>query len=783
VSILDYAIFALYMGGVLGFGIYHFLRNTGKEDYYVGSRSIKAHHVGLSIVATDVGGGFSIGLGGLGFAMGLSGSWLLFSGLVGAWLSAVFIIPRIKRIDAAHAMMTYPDFLRYRYGGNVALVAALISGLGYLGFTGAQMLAGAKLASATMLQHTPFGMDPLLFSLLIIAAVTIGYTVIGGLKAVIYTDTIQWIILLTGLIAVTIPVTLYEIGGWERLRTELPHEYFTLTNLSLGTLINWMVTIIPIWIIGMTLYQRMYACKNEQEARRAWYIAGILEYPIMAFTGVFIGMCARVVFPQAEPEMGLPMLIRDLLPAGVTGIVIAAYFSAIMSTADSCLMASSGNVVNDLIERFWLKNLTARQSIRLSMAITLLLGVLAVLLAAQFNTVLDAILYAYAFMVSGLFIPTLGAYFWKRGSAAGALAGMLTGGLLTVLLMTNALPMPEMIRGWNLDFSLYGILTSAIFYVSFSLLFPGKSAQEDAPLPIIETAGAPACWVDTVEKIGGATVQHGPKSNRIYLMKLGDAEPEALCATLDALALEKKYGKIFAKVPESCGQIFLTAGYQREAEVPGFFRGKETAWFLGKYFSPSRQIEENAAKHDSILQLAKCQRISQHKTAKNRCSIRKCTPEDIEAMSALYRNVFPSYPFPIDDPEYLLNTMQDHVQYYAAEHDGVLVGLASAEMDPGQLNAEMTDFATRLDWRGQNLAQQLLAHMETAMRQQGVHTAYTIARSISPSMNIVFARRQYAYAGRLINNTHIGGHIESMNVWFKTLFIPPPPRSSSTEKA
>ena len=83
---IDYTIFGVYMLVVLGIGFFFFRKNTNKEDYYVGSRDISAGHIGLSIVATDVGGGFSIGLGGLGYAMGLSGSWLLFTGLIGAWL-------------------------------------------------------------------------------------------------------------------------------------------------------------------------------------------------------------------------------------------------------------------------------------------------------------------------------------------------------------------------------------------------------------------------------------------------------------------------------------------------------------------------------------------------------------------------------------------------------------------------------------------------------------------------------------------------------------------------
>ena len=407
------------MVAVLYVGFHHFRNNKNAEDYYVGSRNISAHHVGLSIVATDVGGGFSIGLGGLGFMMGLSGSWLLFTGFVGAWLTAVLIIPRIKALDAKHNMLTYPDFLRLKFGGRVGLLAAIISGIGYLGFTGGQVLAGAKLASATLFTTAPFGLDPFQFSLYTIAGVVIGYTVIGGLKAVIYTDTIQWMILLFGLICVTIPAALYEVGGWHTLKSSLPHEFFTLSNVSGVQVINWMVTIIPIWLVGMTLYQRMYACRDEAQARKAWFIAGFFEYPVMAFMGVFLGMCARVLFPHVEAEMGLPTMIREVLPVGVTGIVVAAYFSAIMSTADSCLMASSGNIVNDIIQRYIVKDASEKKIMRLSMIVTLIIGALAVLMASRFTTVLDAILYAYAFMVSGLFVPTLGAYFWRRSSSKG----------------------------------------------------------------------------------------------------------------------------------------------------------------------------------------------------------------------------------------------------------------------------------------------------------------------------------------------------------------------------
>ena len=468
---IDYIIFAIYMAAIIGIGVYFFKKNKTHEDYYVGGRDISSTHVGLSIAATDVGGGFSIGLGGLGYAIGLSGSWLLFTGLVGAWLSAVFIIPRVKKVDRVHGMLTYPDFLAHRYGRSVALLAALISGIGYLGFTGAQVLAGAKLMAGTVLPDAVFGIDPLHFALVVMGAVIVLYTVLGGIKAVIYTDTVQWIVLFGGLLLFALPAALWKIGGFTALRAALPAGHLSLTQVGPITFINWMITIIPIWLIGMTLYQRMYACRDERAAKKAWYLAGLFEYPAMAFIGVTLGACGRALFVDIEPEMAVPMLIKTVLPAGLTGIVVASYFSAVMSTADSCLMAASGNFVNDLLEKLSPKPWKTKTHVLISQLATLLIGAIAILLALSFNTVLDGILHAYAFMVSGLTVPTLGAFFWKRSSAPGALAAMLAGGGLTLFLLLTGIEPP-----FGLAASFYGILLSAIVFIPTSLLLPGKTA-------------------------------------------------------------------------------------------------------------------------------------------------------------------------------------------------------------------------------------------------------------------------------------------------------------------
>lgn len=425
---IDYAIISLYLVGIIGVGVYFGRRQTTSSEYFVGDRRMGAGHLGLSVVATDVGGGFSIGLGGLGFLMGISGSWLLFTGLVGAWISAVVLIPRVKVLGDLNGWTTYPEFLEHRFGTRVRLVAAGLSGLGYAAFVGAQILAGATLASAA------FHVDPQT-AIWVMAAVVVVYTALGGLQAVVYTDTVQWIILLLGLLGVALPLAWTEVGGLEGLRRAVPETHLSFFNLDALETIGWFITILPIWFVGMTLYQRIYAARDVRTAKRAWYLAGLLEYPLMAFAGAALGLLARALYPDIPPEQAetaLPTLLREVLPVGAAGLVIAAYFSAIMSTADSCLLAAVGNVVGDVYRRHLRPDAPEGHILGLSRWLTLAIGLASVSVAVLMPRVLDAIMLAYTFMVSGLFIPTLAALFWKRATPSGALAAAIVGGLIGV---------------------------------------------------------------------------------------------------------------------------------------------------------------------------------------------------------------------------------------------------------------------------------------------------------------------------------------------------------------
>ena len=275
---------------------------------------------------------------------------------------------------------------------------------------------------------------------------------------------------------------------------------------------------------------------------------------------------------------------------------------------------------------------------------------------------------------------------------------------------------------------------------------------------------------DKIEKYKGCVIQHGNYNDRIYLIKITSSPSTKLPYKLIELAKTNGYSKIFAKVPENIAKIFFAAGFLEEARIPAFFSGNKPVVFMGYYLNAERIKEPDVNTIKENLKIAFRKKIiDKVPLLENRFVLRKCDKEDVSAMAKIYQEVFPSYPFPIHDSNYLLKTMQSHIDYFGIETDGGLVAVSSAETDKEAANVEMTDFATLSEWRGNNFGQQLLARMENEMKKKNIKTAYTIARAMSPGMNITFSKLGYQFGGRLKNNTNISGRIESMNIWFKVL--------------
>lgn len=269
---------------------------------------------------------------------------------------------------------------------------------------------------------------------------------------------------------------------------------------------------------------------------------------------------------------------------------------------------------------------------------------------------------------------------------------------------------------------------------------------------------------DRIETIEGSVIQHGHHNQRIYLMNLDTREVGGLIASLDRMASEKGYGKIFAKIPAHHWKAFKNSGYTKEALVPGYFKGEIDGLFIAKFFSTERQRTNNPINYGEMEAPP-----IEKQTDKPTTPIVACSPADAEALATIYRRVFQSYAFPIDRPEHIESMMRKNVFYFCIRDNQIIVAAAAAEIDSANMVCEMTDFATLPGYRGRGLAGSLLDRLDDESRLRGMRTAYTIARADSKGMNRVFLNRSYRYAGRLIKNTQIGGRIRSMNVLYKRL--------------
>jgi putative beta-lysine N-acetyltransferase len=276
--------------------------------------------------------------------------------------------------------------------------------------------------------------------------------------------------------------------------------------------------------------------------------------------------------------------------------------------------------------------------------------------------------------------------------------------------------------------------------------------------------------IDQVETFGRCVLQHGPENDRIYLMKLAREDFPQILGHLNGLAVSNGYSKVFAKIPAYARERFEQNDYQLEASIPGFHNGKTDGLFMARYYHPDRLIDPDADRVLEVLEAA-IEKAAPAPATKiyEAGDCRLALPDDCPQMAELYSEVFASYPFPVQDPDYLLETMTENVIYAGIWEDERLVALASAEVDKAGANAEMTDFATHPDFRGRGLANLLLSKLEKLMAEAVCKTCYTIARATSFGMNITFAQNGYSFAGTLIKNTQISGGLESMNVWYKRL--------------
>ncbi|MGA8944184.1 MAG: putative beta-lysine N-acetyltransferase [Thermoactinomyces sp.] len=258
-------------------------------------------------------------------------------------------------------------------------------------------------------------------------------------------------------------------------------------------------------------------------------------------------------------------------------------------------------------------------------------------------------------------------------------------------------------------------------------------------------------------------------NSRIKLMHYNKDYVEALLAHLEELAKEKDIGKVMIYANPEDISFFEKLGFQNEGEISGFFQG-EPACILSRFLEDERAVQKDEHEKDQIVEMAeKTPPEVERPVLDPRYRLRHAGKDDAEQLAELYRVVFETYPTPIHDPEYIRQCMDQDVYFTIVTHQDRIVSSASADVFSGYQSAEITDCATHPDYRGQGMLSAIIYDLEQRMRKMGIPHLFSLTRAVSAGMNMVIAKRGFEYKGRLIQNSHIAGQFEDMNIWVKKL--------------
>ena len=378
---------------------------SNEKDYYLASQSLSPWLAGLSAMATNNSGYMFIGLIGFTYSVGLSSIWLMVGWILGDFIVSKFIHKKINQQSQGVKVTTFAAMLGHWSGLGQSLIrfVALLSFIFLLIYASAQLVSGGKTLAVIF--------DWQLWSGIILGAtIVILYTIVGGIRASIWTDAVQGIIMVFAMLILVV-AALVSIGGinsaidkWELIDGYLnvyPESVSNHNVLKILYPMSWLAA--GMFVIGQPhIMVRFMAIKSEKlidQARYHYYFWYVCFYSL-AF---LIGMLSRIYIDQKstfDVELALPFMAVDLLPPFAVGVIIAGIFAATMSTADSLIINCSGNITQDL---FGKKRFNSRQIKIITLCIALI-----VLLISLLNNASVFSIVVFAWTLLGIsFTPIL----------------------------------------------------------------------------------------------------------------------------------------------------------------------------------------------------------------------------------------------------------------------------------------------------------------------------------------------------------------------------------------
>ena len=424
----------VYLACLAALGFWASTRTRSAEDFLVAGRSMPVWMCTATIIATWLGGASMLGASGQAYQGGLFAVLAdPFGAALGVLLIGLFVIGSVRRMR----LLTVVEFVEYRYGTSLALLWSVYAVAANVGWVGATMVAFGFVFS------TLVGL-PLEVGIVVGGIIVVLYAMAGGMWAVAYTDFLQLSIIVVGALFLLVLVV-EDLGGVLRAWEAVPAEKLRLipAERSVDAWLNYVHVLFILSVTNLSaqaLLQRGFSARSERAAQSSFILAAF-GYLAIALIPVALGILGSLLIPDLQDRQAIvPTLAVEYLSPVLLAIFVGALLSAIMSTADSALLATASIVSVNILPRIWPG--TAQRKLMMARVTILVTGALAIIVALQAQTIFELILAINAPALAATVAPFILALAWKGANRTGGWAAVVTGLLIwgLVALLAPSLP-------------------------------------------------------------------------------------------------------------------------------------------------------------------------------------------------------------------------------------------------------------------------------------------------------------------------------------------------------
>src|SRR5277367_3657835 len=391
-----------------------------RADFLVAGRKLPWPVLVFTLLSSWIGAGSLFAGGENAYKNGFSALWQPAGGWIGLVLIAA-IAGRARRF----AQFTLPDLLETRYNATARVMATIAIVISYTVITSYQFKAGGDIL------HLIFPELERTTGMYIIAAFVIVFTAAAGMASIAYLDLVIGS-MVTVILTIAVPLMLHDAGGWSEVRMVLPASHFTvLGDVGFSRAMGFLLPTMLLLVGNQGMYQKFFSARSEKDAKYAvlGWIGGTVFLETMLMMVAVIGSSR---FHTDNPREIIPLTARQGLPTLVGAILLGGIFAKVISTANNYLFSPATNLITDVYGRFINPKASENRVLIVSRLLVLGLGLFALLQATQFESILNASLYAYTVYGAAVTPVVLAVFFWKRATTAGAVASIVLGTAVTV---------------------------------------------------------------------------------------------------------------------------------------------------------------------------------------------------------------------------------------------------------------------------------------------------------------------------------------------------------------